>query len=111
MTQNVWNHKEFTLVTSGDEVIVNKGSGTDSATEKYLNFASDALVRALTIVPDNYNCLLISINGELADNACPLIAAKGLTRQADGLLSSWNKFKLRAITDGTNIKVTAFVIG
>ena len=107
MTQKVWNNYELTLSSSGDEVTFYKGSGTDTAVAKYLNFQADAIIKALMIVTDK-NALLISINGEEPNTARTLVADKGLTISGDAWVQVWNNFKIRAASATTDVKVTAF---
>lgn len=108
MVQRVWNNKEFTLTTAGDEVTIHKKDGTDSATDKYLNFQDDAIMKSISIIPDK-EALLISINGESADNPMTLVAKKGLVKRASGFIGVWNYFKIRAVDDTTDVKVIVFI--
>ena len=109
MVHEVWNNVDFTLTTAGDEVTIHKQAGSDSGTAKYLDFSSDASIRALIIMP-TANILITHINGEAPTTAMTLIANKGLTRSAAALLQSWRSFKIRTLTNSTNVKVTAFLI-
>ena len=113
MVQRVWNNKEFTLTTAGDEVTIHKTTGTDSATDKYLNFSTTnnqeaVIMKSISIIPDK-EALLISINGENADNPMTLVAKKGLSKRASGFIGVWNYFKIRAVDDTTDVKVIVFI--
>ena len=109
MVHNVWNNKESTVATAGTEITFHKTIGTDTATDKYLDFELNSTIRALIINPDK-NVSMISINDEEADNALTIIGNKGFTRSGDSLLNTWSKIKIRTLENNTKLTVTVFIL-
>ena len=108
MTNTIWNNDELIVSDAGTEITFHKGSGDDTATDRYLNIDFDSSIRALIIDPDK-NILLMSIDEEEPKYPRTIRGDKGFTRSGDAWLKQWNKLKIRTVDANTKVTVTVFL--